>query len=64
VDKFKTAIHKKVSPEKYDGKKWTYKTNLIEVEVMAIADKFAMVRRKGFAPYVCQVKEIKEKNSG
>ena len=64
MTKFRTAIHKLVSPEKYDGKKWTYKTNLIEVEVMAIVDKFAMVRRKGCAPYVCQVKEIKEKNGG
>ena len=64
MTKFRTAIHKQVSPDKFDGKKWTYKTNLIEVEVMAIADGYAMVRRKGCAPYVCQAKEIKEKNSG
>ena len=61
--KFKTAIHKFVSPDKYDGKNWTYKTDLREVELMAVVDEYAMVRRKGCAPYICQVKEIKEKNT-
>ena len=60
--KFKTAIHKFVSPDKFDGKNWSYKTDLREVEVMAVADGYAMVRRKGCAPYICQAKEIKEKN--
>ena len=61
--KFKTATHKLVSPDKFDGKKWSYKTDLHEVEVMAVVNNFAMVRRKGCAPYVCQVKEIQEKNT-
>jgi len=61
--KFKTAIHKLVSPDKFDGKKWTYKTDLYEVEVMGVVGRFAMVRRKGCAPYVCQSKEIQEKNT-
>jgi hypothetical protein len=63
VAKFKTAIHKFVSPDKYDGKNWTYKTDPREVEVLAVADGYAMVRRKGCAPYICQAKEIKEKNA-
>ena len=58
--KFKTATHKRVSPDKFDGKKWSYKTELHEVEVMAVADGFAMVRIKGYAPYICQVKDIQE----
>ena len=58
--KFKTAIHKRVSPDKFNGKNWSYKTELREVEVMAVAAGFAMVRIKGYAPYLCPVKEIQE----
>lgn len=58
--KFKTAIHEVVSPDKFDGKNWSYKTELREVEVMAVVAGFAMVRRKKCAPYVCQAKEIQE----
>ena len=61
--KFKIATHKRVSPDKFDGKNWSYKTDLHEVEVMAVVAGYAMVRRKGCAPYICQVKEIKEKNT-
>ena len=30
----------------------------IEVRVMAIAEGYAMVRRRGAVPFVCQVKEL------
>ena len=33
-------------------------TDLREVRVMAVAEGYAMVRRKGAMPYVCSIKEI------
>lgn len=38
----------------------TMMTERIEVRVMAIAEDYAMVRRKGATPFVCQVKELTE----
>jgi len=35
-------------------------TERIEVRVMAEAEGYAMVRRKGAVPFVCQVKELKK----
>jgi hypothetical protein len=35
-------------------------TERIEVRVMAIAEGYAMVRRKRAVPFVCQVKELAE----
>ncbi len=33
--------------------------NPIDVTLMAISGKYAMVRRKGAMPYVCTLKELK-----
>ena len=54
----KLAIHHDKRPVSFNGKKWSYKTTLKNVEVMAIADGWAMVRLPKCAPYVCEEKEL------
>ena len=42
-----------------DGKFVTVKDEF-EVRVMAIAEGYAMVRRKGCMPFVCRIKDLKQ----
>lgn len=37
---------------------WSYETERRNVTVLAISGRYAMVRRPGYAPYVCPVKEL------
>ena len=52
------AIYRQTLPEKFDGKKWTYKTVEYEVIVMAVVGKHAMVRRPRCLPFVVDVKSL------
>jgi hypothetical protein len=52
------AVHSKSMPDKLINGKWVDKIDEREVRVMAVAEGYAMVRRKGAIPYVCPVKEI------
>lgn len=55
----KLAIHHHKRPISFNGKKWLYETTLKNVEVMAIAGGWAMVRLPKCAPYVCEEKELR-----
>ncbi len=57
----KKAVHKHLQPISFNGKKWLYKTTLRNVEVMAIADGWAMVRLSKCAPYLCEEKDLESK---
>lgn len=54
----KTAIHVVRRPVRITDKGWEYETERFEVRVMAVAEGYAMVRRKGCMPYVAPVKEL------
>lgn len=43
-------------PDRYDGKKWHYREDRWPVKLMAVADGYAMMRRKNGSPYVELVK--------
>ncbi len=50
----------------HNAKRWTVTNgkmveviNPIDVTLMAISGKYAMVRRKDAMPYVCELKELK-----
>lgn len=45
-------------PESFTGGTWIYKTREFEVRVMAIAEEYAMVRRKRAMPFVVNVKDL------
>lgn len=53
------AIHVCRIPVTMVKGKWVYEVDERPVEVMALASGFAMVRRKGAMPYVCELKEIR-----
>ena len=53
------AIHVCTMPVAFKDSEWVYKTEEREVRVMAIAEGYAMVRRKGAIPYVCKLKELR-----
>lgn len=53
------AIHVHTSPENFKDGKLIYKTEEWEVRIMAIAEGYAMVRRLGCMPYICNIKELK-----
>jgi len=57
------AVYTKTAPATVAGMFETMVTERIEVRVMAIAEGYAMVRRKGSMPFVCQVKHLAEINS-
>lgn len=54
----KHRVHRCVTPDRFTGGKWTYRTEDRDVVVMAISGKWAMVRRPRCVPYVCEVKEL------
>jgi len=51
-------IQRITSPDKLKAGKWTYETEDRDVILMAVSGKYAMVRRKGCSPYVCDVREL------
>jgi hypothetical protein len=53
------AIHVCTMPVAFKDGKVVYETEEREVRVMAIAEGYAMVRRKGAMPYVCNLKELR-----
>jgi hypothetical protein len=61
--KYKKMIYHHNYPVGIVGGKWVYKTNEFEVEVMAIVDNYAMVRRKRCMPFVVNVKDLSEPES-
>ena len=44
------------------GGKFVEEREEMEVRIMAIAEGYAMVRRKGCLPFVCMEKELEEQN--
>lgn len=52
------AIYSQRRPKAFDGK-WSYETVEYEVRVMARAEGWAMVRRKGCMPFVASEKELR-----
>jgi len=55
------VIHACTIYKKYDGHRWIQEIEERNVELMAKAGNYAMVRRKGAMPYVAPLKEIREK---
>lgn len=56
--KTKLAILTRKESSNFINYKWEYKINKFEVRVMATVDGYAMVRRKGCMPFVCNIKEL------
>jgi len=54
------GILTKTSPDKYDENGWHYITEQIDVEIMAVSGIYAMVRRKGCMPFVCDFRNVVE----
>lgn len=54
----KEVILTRTTPDKMVGGRWYYKTETLPVRVMATAEGYAMVRRKGCVPFVCREKEL------
>jgi hypothetical protein len=46
------------NPVRYENGKWVNETTEYEVRIMAIAEGYAMVRRKRCLPFACSVKEL------
>ena len=51
-------MHSITSPDKLKAGKWTYVTEERDVVLMATSGGYAMVRRKGCFPYVCNLSEL------
>jgi hypothetical protein len=58
MSKTKLAIFTRKEPANFINFKWEYKINKFEVRVMAISEGYAMVRRKGCIPFVCNIKDL------
>jgi hypothetical protein len=58
MTKTKLAILTQKVPDNFVNLKWEYKINKFEVRVMAISGGYAMVRRKGCLPFVCNMKDL------
>jgi len=56
VGKHVSHIH--AAPETHHNGKWTYSIERRNVVLLALSGKWAMVRRPGCMPYVCEVKEL------
>ena len=61
--KARKAICTRKRPAVVAGMFETMMTEQVEVRVLAIAEGYAMVRRKGALPFVCQVKELSDPTS-
>ena len=57
------AVHVARHIESVYGHKAEWVEELRDVRVMAIAEGYAMVRRKGAIPYVCNVDELRKPNA-
>jgi hypothetical protein len=55
------AMLKRKKPDKFDGKRWTYLDDEVEVIVMAVVGVYAMVRRPKCTPFVVWAKELVRK---
>ena len=53
------AIYTQAKPAIKDGR-WIFVKDEFEVRIMAIAEGYAMVRRKGNMPFVCQITELRQ----
>lgn len=53
------AIYIHTLPTIRDGK-WVSVTDEFEVRIMAIAEGYALVRRKGCMPFACSVEDLKQ----
>lgn len=53
------AIHVRKEPEAFRDGKWTYRTTMHEVRVMARTEGYAMVRFKGCMPFVVSEKTLR-----
>ena len=51
-------IHRDRVPVSFNGKEWVFHSRERTVRVMAEAEGYAMVRCKGSAPYVADMKEL------
>jgi hypothetical protein len=58
----KEANWVKTTPDRFDGKRWHFKREVIPVAVLSIYRNWAMVRRKGYMPFVVSIKDLKETN--
>ena len=61
--KKKMMIHTILEPIGSRGGKWTYRQDQREVEVMATAKGYAMVRRPGCMPYVAFLNDLSDKEA-
>lgn len=52
------AVLTRTRPIGFKDGKFTSETESFDVIVMAIVDNYAMVRRKGFVPFVCRQREL------
>ncbi len=61
MPKKKKMILKREVPDRFVGGKWFSRIEEFEVTVMAIADRYAMVRRPGCVPFVEPEQNLREK---
>ena len=54
------AIYLLRAPSSFHDGKWYYKTEEIEVRIMAMAEGWAIVRRKGSMPFVCKITDLRQ----
>jgi len=54
----KKAVWRKTRPDRLTKTGWIYRTEEIEVLVLAVVGPHAMVRRPGCAPFVASAKDL------
>ena len=58
----KMAMLTRSLPHSFDGTKWHYKKETLEVEIMTTSGRFAMVRQvidnRGCMPFVCLITQL------
>lgn len=57
------AMLKQQIPTAFRNGAWEHETVEFEVRIMATAEGYAMVRRKGAMPFVCQEKELSDRST-
>lgn len=60
MKKQKVMIYERVTPESFKNGKWIYRAGYEEVIVMAVVDRYAMVRYKGCYPFVVSVRDLSD----
>jgi hypothetical protein len=56
--KKRKAIYHHNSPKSYNGKKWAYTHDDWEVLVKGIVEKWAVVNRPGYLPFLVKVSDL------